>query len=415
MKFPPHIPRGPAIFFAGIVIVIALISGYEFLSAGSGTSSTNTTARGNFFSALFPFGNNNTVAPGTASGSETPPLTTATEGAVPLLRQVSPAPVAGAWFAGGPASTSPSSIRYMERESGHIYETPVDSLTQTRISNTTIPAVEELYALSDSNVLVRSLDENGAVQNFSGVVNAQASAQSFNTLPLRHFDRVAVGSENILTVTAANGGARVELSKADGTKLQTLFASPISSWVPLMGGTRTFLETAPTAAGQGYLYELKNGSLQKIAGGIFGFVASVSPSGRYVAYSGNTPNGFAFSVLDTKDGTTFDSPVHAFAPTCAWIPNKEPMLFCAVPQTPAPVAYPDDWLLGGASFSDDAWIISPAKNTAYFIGSLSNDTGTVDAERVSISGDGSYGLFMNKKDLSLWSLKIDDVIARVPH
>jgi len=183
--------------------------------------------------------------------------------------------------------------------------------------------------------------------------------------------------------------------------------------VPLIAGGHTFLETAPTSAAIGYLYELKNGSLSKVVGGLTGLVATVSPSGEYVAYSGDAAGGFALFILDTRTGATLSTPLSALALKCAWIPNHEPLLFCAIPANPPEGAYPDDWLLGNVSFSDSAWILNPQQSTSYSVGALTDSSGAgLDAENISVDPSGTYALFMNKKDLSLWSLWIGDVVAR---
>jgi hypothetical protein len=119
------------------------------------------------------------------------------------------------------------------------------------------------------------------------------------------------------------------------------------------------------------------------------------------------------TVVDTKTGKTFDAPLKAVAWKCAWVPNREPFMFCAVPTNVVSGAYPDDWLMGNVSFSDEAWIVNPVGNASFFIGALTDQNGSgIDAENVSVDPSGTYALFMNKKDLSLWSLRIGEVVAR---
>lgn len=412
MNFLQNIPRGLAVFLGGMVIVIIIVLGYQALfnrkTDGGSTSSNN-----GFFSSVFPFGNS---SPPGNTGSSTPgSLTQAPtqSGEVPLLRQVAPDPVSGAWFAPELPSGASPLIRYMDRATGHVEEVPADSFSGTRISNTTIPRAQEIYVATSSALIIRLMSDTGTVQNIFGILNATSSQQSIDTKPMRRFERIAVTTNGtkILTVTEGTNSSEVDLSNPDGSNLQTLLVSPILSWVPLTGGSRSFLETAPSASAIGYLYEIAGGALKKIAGGAAGFTALVSPSGRYVAYSTNT-SGFGFTVLDTTSGSTLPNPIGALALKCAWIPGKEPLLFCAVPKNPGPAAYPDDWLLGRVSFSDEAWILNPAKGTSYFIGALADKMGEVlDAEDISIDASGSYAIFINKKDLSLWSLRIADVVS----
>ena len=415
MKFFSNIPKGLIVFLGGIIVLIVLVLGYQALlgtgNAG-GASGGNTNS---LFSALFPFGS--PASPGNAASTtnDSSPLSQTQQGGVAILREVSATPVSGGWFAANPTSTSTPLIRYMDRETGHVTATPADSVAETRISNTTVPGMEELYPVSDLSLVLRSFS-GGKISNFVGTMNATSSEQSLALASLAPFDRIAADKNagTWLTVTEVNGGSRIDLYKDKaGGGAQTMFASPIASWVPLIAGGRAFLETAPTAGAAGYLYELKNGSLSKIVGGLPGLVATVSPSGRYAAYSSDTAGGFALFVLDTTTGATLSAPVPTLALKCAWIPNHEPLLFCAVPTDPPEGAYPDDWLLGNVSFSDNAWVVNPQKSIGYVVGTLTDQTGAgLDAENISVDSSGTYALFMNKKDLSLWSLWVGDVVTR---
>ncbi|MBV9349905.1 MAG: hypothetical protein JO026_04070, partial [Patescibacteria group bacterium] len=292
-----------------------------------------------------------------------------------------------------------------------------DSFTETRLSNTTLPGMEELYAIASSTILLRTLNDAKNVLNYVGTIHASSSEETLDIAPTRTFDSVTVTPSGALfTVAKTSSGSVAEISSKGGGRVATVFASPISSWVPLAGGTRLFVQSAPSAFAPGYLYEIKNAgagaTLSKVAQGRSGFVALPSPSGRYIATSQNLDTGFAFFVLDTKSGTWWSAPIHGSAYSCAWIENAEPLIFCAVPKDPPHGNYPDDWLMGNISFSDDAWILNPPLNTAYYIGSLYDSSGTIDAEHVAVDQTGSYALFTNKKDLSLWSLYIRDAVIR---
>lgn len=409
MDFLNKIPKGLVIFLLGILMVTVLAWGYATLSKNQ--TSAGLPSGTSFFNSLFPFGSA-VPAPAPVASSTGTAIPEHT-GGVPLLRHVATAPVSGAWFAAPAASSTAPLIRYMDRESGNIEETPADSFATTRISNTTFPGVEELYAAGDSSLIVRTLSDAGEVRNYFGAVHATSSLASTDFSALTAFNRVAVSGEKMFTLTETPNGSTATLENIDGTHAETLLSSAIASWVPLIAASHEFLETAPTAAAEGYLYDVSNGSLAKVAGGLTGFTAIVSPSARYVAYGGSARGVFSFAVLDTKTGTFYPNPLHAFPLKCAFIPNNEPLLFCAVPAAGVAAAYPDDWLLGNVSLSDEAWIVNPVKNTSYFIGALADENNAgIDAENVSVDPSGSYALFMNKKDLSPWSLSISDVAVR---
>ncbi|MBV9349842.1 MAG: hypothetical protein JO026_03755, partial [Patescibacteria group bacterium] len=140
------IPRG-LIVFLGVMLILTMIA-FAFRAISERVSTGSAPSGTHLFSALFPFGNPS-IPPQTASTSDT---TANLEGAkasggVPALRHVSQLPVSGGWFVPGKTATSAPLIRYMDRQSGHVEEVPADSFTETRLSNTTLPGMEELYAI----------------------------------------------------------------------------------------------------------------------------------------------------------------------------------------------------------------------------------------------------------------------------
>lgn len=412
MKLFRNIPKIILYIGAGLLLVLVLAAGYSLLSSkNTGSGGVPST---DFFSSLFPFGNGN--APARTGGGNT--VSTGGEGErmVPLLRKVSDRPTAGAWFSLGSATNTAPHIRFVERATGHVFETPADSYTETRVSNTTIPGIQDAVPVSDTTFLIRQLDLGDTIKNFFATLNATSSEQSVAVLPEKPYDRVALFADgtSMFTLTALPNGSRAEVSKPDGTLSKVVFTSPIRSWVPLTGGKRIFVETAPAAEALGFLYEIKSGTLQKMLGGILGMSATVSPSGRYVAYSTTVQGRFALFVFDTKTGNVFAAPIGTLTEKCAWIATREPLLFCTVPSVVPAGRYPDDWLLGQVSLSDEAWIIDSKNQTAYFVADMNKEAGApIDAEKVRVDNGGAYALFTNKNDLAVWELRIGGVLQKI--
>ncbi|MES2134735.1 MAG: hypothetical protein V4449_00640 [Patescibacteria group bacterium] len=391
------------LFLFGIV----LVSGYFFFTAQK-TPNGGTPAPRDFFSAFFPFGAG-TPATKTPEGSTEE---VSVQKVLTRLRQVSSRPTAGSWFASEASTTTPSHIRFMERATGHIFETPVDSYTEVRLSNTTIPLIQDLIAITDSTLLLRTLPDTETIVNAFAVLNATSSQQSVYTLPLKGFKRSAVAKSGLtmLTVSETSGGSHIELMQPDGAKPRTVLLSPIRSWVPLAGGERFFIASAPSSGISGFLYEIKtNGTLTKIIGDVPGLLALPSPGGRYVLYSSGVGIRTTLGMVDTKTGQTYASPLGTLATKCAWISEEAPLVFCGVsdPLMAGSIALPDDWLLGKIARNDSAWIIRPLESTAQSLGHLEEIAGTpVDLINPVISPDQKYVTFMNKNDLTLWSLDL---------
>lgn len=394
------------LLISGLVLLAGALFavGYFFMFQKTGSGAATTPK--DFFSAFFPFGTGGTATNKPANGGqeEAPQKVTA------RIRQVSTRPTAGAWFTS--ATSTPPHIRFMERATGHIFETPTDSYAEVRISNTTIPLTQELVAIDDIHVVMRTLLDTETISNTFGILNATTSIQSLNTSALKEFQRMAIAKNgsSMLTITEVAGGSQIELMQPDGTKPRTILLSPIRSWVPLAGGDRFFIQSAPSSGAAGFLYEIKsNGSLVKILSDISGLLAVPSPTGRYILYSGSSGVKVFLGMLDTKTGTNYTLPLKTLATKCAWISEDAPLVFCAIsdPVRAGTTILPDDWLLGKISLNDSVWLIRPVENSAHSLGYLQEIAGTpIDVLNPIISDGGGFVLFTNKNDLTLWSLDL---------
>ncbi len=365
-----------------------------------------TGERGGFFSSLFPF--SALIPDGTGSTEEEGGAVE--ERPVPDLRLVTNEPVSGAGFVADEDGTL--RVRYMERRSGHIFETTTGSFSTIRISNTTLPGVEEMRVLPGTAIVFRKLDDAESMQNFYATLATGTPEQSLSGRSLGSFDRIeTIGSEQALVVTKTTSGSVIDLlSLVDGRRLSVL-SSPISSWVPRVSDTGLYIETAPANSISGYLYSLAgNGTLTKVAGDAPGLVTLPSPSGRYILESTSLGAINSLSVFDTETRLSSQSNLWTLPEKCAWIGDSaaEQVVFCGVPFEKPDAIYPDDWLSGAVSFEDNAWLLAPSRGIVESFGILTVLAGRpIDIYRPVVSPDGNYALFLNKADLSLWLLKLD--------
>lgn len=396
-----------AIIFVGILSALIIIIGVAAAivqqpkggDAGGGAPT-------DFFSALFPFGGNDAARAPKQNANEPGADDTRP---VPQLRQVSAGPVAGATF------TDDNGIRFIEKETGHIFETQRDSLAVVRLSNTTIPGIYESLWVRDDAFVLRSLNANETIDNILGTLEGTSTKQRIQAIPLNEFTRIAQtpDGKSALAVTEVASGSRIEL--VDLTKKATprlLISSSIKSWVPKTGGTKLFLQTAASEAAVGFLYEIEGQTLTRVAGEQAGFLAVVSPTGRYVLYSSTLGGSIRLSLLDRNNETTYDVPVATLATKCSWFENNEPLLFCGAPRNDTNASL-DAWLMGASSYEDTAWVIDPVEGIAAFVLDLIDGNGAgIDVIRPTTSKDGAYALFTNKNDESLWSLLISEELIR---
>jgi len=390
-----------AIIFVGVLSALILIIGAvaAFVQVPPSGDTGGAGTQTDFFSALFPFGGNAVRAP------SVPATETGTNDSrpVPQLREVSAGPVAGATFSGE------NDIRFIEKETGHVFETKLDSLAVSRLSNTTVQDIYESLWIKDDAFILRFLSPNEVITNALGALNGTSTDQTVTASALNGFTRIAItpNGKSALTVTEVAGGSRIELiDMTKKTVPRLLLSSPIKSWVPRTGGTGLFLQTAASGASRGFLYEIEGQTLKKVVGGQTGLLATVSPTGRYVLFSSKTGSAIRLSLLDRNKGVTYEVPVATLATKCAWFENNEPILFCGAPRnTVSPTL--DTWLMGAFSFEDSAWLIDPVEGIASFVLDLTDSSGNgIDLINPTTGKDGAYALFMNKNDESLWSLLI---------
>lgn len=396
------------LILGAVALVVLLLVGFFLFFQNSGEPSEDAAGQGGgFFASLFPF--NFGGGGGAPTGSENGEIPIVDERPIPRLRQVSPEPVGGGFlFTSDRASTT---IRYVERATGHVYETAADSLTARRISNTTIPGVFETFWENENNLIIRYLTENLDIETFAITLAEAEQEQTVNGVFVPSWDRAALDPERetLFTVTRAQAGSSASLLRSDGSNPRIVLASPISSWVPLQSRNDLFLQTAPASKVPGYLFRVSNQNLVRVLGPANGLMALVSPSGRYILSSANTERGIELSVFDTSSNEAQTLPLATLAPKCAFVSETPVQIFCGVPSEFPEGEYPTDWLLGRTAVSDDLWLISLPDGAATFLAAPSEDYDvSLDIEHVVVDEEGSYAGFTNKNDLTFWVFRVAD-------
>ena len=118
------------------------------------------------------------------------------------------------------------------------------------------------------------------------------------------------------------------------------------------------------------------------------------------------------SLLDRTEDKTYAVPLSTVADKCAWFAESEPLLFCGVPQQ-GDLEDIDAWLMGRAVSQDTAWIVEPVRGESFFVRELTDEKGSgIDVLNPATNADGTHVFFLNKTNASLWSLRVDDALAR---
>lgn len=341
---------------------------------------------------------------------------------LPRLRQVANFPVAGASFLEN--ESGETSIRFIARENGHIFEIGVDSTTQTRISNTTILRIWDTKWLSGGDAFVaRFLDEESSeVESFYAEIKESETGSEGEVdgafLPKNIEELTLSDEDRIFYLTPSGDGSVGITADANGDNKVQVFNSSLSEWnIDWRTGNKIALTTKASSNIPGYLYFLdtlpagrqgKTEKLEKILSEKRGLTTLINSDATRVLFTQNEGNRLLLSVLDVKSDETTDLPVWTLAEKCVWSELNENIIYCGVPNIIPRGDDLDLWYQGLVSFSDSVWMIDTETQTANI---LANPTDIADREidliKPTLSADEDYLIFTNKKDSTLWSLRLE--------
>jgi hypothetical protein len=422
--------RNLTIVFIILVIILAGMGYWYFFMGGdkiiTGETNDDSTSQG-----FQPFGRDITPPTSTTTNNQNndnvfPVSTSTTKVKIPVLRLLSETPVGGY----GASTTATSTVfRWIDRGRGNIYEAKNTDLDVITLSNTIIPMVYDsawnrnltafigmLYdketssapaifaELKNRNITVSSTtNQNGSITPFElKGKNLPENTIAFTVSPKK---------DRIFIVVKESGKGIGYISGFNGSNATKIFETPITQLNVEWPEENTIaITTKANSSLPGYLYFVnpKNGSWKKVAGPIFGMSTKTSNDAKRVFISGTASNGGLSSyILNTTTGESKDSVIRTLAEKCAWGNFDKEMLYCAVPSTINNSDYPDEWYKGTVSFVDRIWQINTDTEEVNMVSQIINQSDRViDAIDLSTDEKDNYLLFVNKNDLSLWSLEL---------
>jgi hypothetical protein len=332
------------------------------------------------------------------------------------LRKISDAPVSGAKIF---VTGSTTVIRFLEKATGHVYETEIDTNLIRRITNTTIPKIEEAVWTRDPDTLILRYEKDGLIESF--YANISKGSSTSTTSELSTLEGVFL-PQNILELSMSEGGdriaylvsgnpSRILISRPDGGNPSLVWTTPIQGWRISWASESTLsVATKASNTSSGFLYLLgMNGDLEKVLGNFNGLTGLVNPTHTRVVYSEFLSGGLNFFNLNRESGLRNEMPFQILPEKCVWSRNNSEVLFCSVPSNPLVGDYPDIWYKGLTSFSDKIWSYSFETGETKLLADLETLSGEkIDAIDLELSSDESLLLFRNKKDFTLWTLELTD-------
>lgn len=402
--------------YAGIAAIVFLLIGltgwYFFLRGETGNIEALDAARG-FDIAVPSFtGSRSSTSENIAGGVGTETLlTTPQEGKPPRLWRVSTSPIAGMNFL-----TGTSTLRYVERSTGHVYDVYPGSGTIARKTNTLLPKVYDAGIFGDGSFAMRMLHESGARLTLMGELGT-TTEDNFSTLESTNLGEnvisIAASSERpdaVLVASGANGGEVVRARV--GSAPQRLVSLSLSSLKPLLlADGRVFLAERPASGITGSAFEVVSGALTPVLRNLPGLAVLPRPFSGALLYSTDDGSRLRLFVRAAAEASVSELSLATTADKCVWgraTGTTTPLVaYCAAPQSPVPPFFTDFWLRGSVHTMDAWFTIDPAaaKTDAFF---TPESSVAIDVERPVMDASGEYIAFMNARDKSLWILRIKE-------
>jgi hypothetical protein len=361
---------------------------------------------------------------------------------IPRVRQLSQVPVAGAVAFERPTGSSETFIseagveesraftlttfRYIERATGHLYEARENSLTQTRLSNTTIPKINHAkFSPNGENVLVQYVaSDNETVETLSARVTRKSttSAETFQLIADGYALEGVYLPQNVVSAdigetgisyvlkNSAGGSSVIFADLRDQTK-RILHESPFSEWMIQRANNSVMTLTTKADSrlpGFAYLLTTVTGAVPtKLIGDTTGLTTLINPSNSWIIYSlarGSELDTYAYNI---KTSQTTRLGVKTLPEKCVFSRQDENLLFCGATDQPERVTYPETWYQGLSTFNDNLWKINlDTEEYEALLIDREEVPQSFDITKIVVSPRDEFVLFVNKKDLTLWSVDI---------
>ncbi|MDQ3076613.1 MAG: hypothetical protein M3Q63_00950 [bacterium] len=399
------------LIIAIIFFVIALLVGSYFLFFNRSSPEAENS------DSEFPFGGLSGDNPLTNSPEISSTDTSLGENIIPVtpLMNLSRLPIAGTHVSKVSTSTL---VRYNIRASGHTYEVNLNAGTTSKLTNTTIPRIQESFWLSNgTRTLLRYVNETGdGITTYNAEITKKLLASPTEVGELtgkfmtENITNLAVSpdSKRFFFITESEMGAQGYVTDAVNDTQTQIFSFPVSEWITQWPTQDTItVTTKPSSRIDGYVYSLntKTRVFKKMLGGVLGLTTLTNPTAEYIAYADNQLN---LSIFDVKSQTSSPTNVKTLPEKCVWSKKDTTILYCAVSTKAVYGTLPDSWYQGKVTFQDEFYKID-TKNKQFDAVSLLEKTHNQKMDIINpiLSAQDDYIIFTNRNNGTLWSLEIN--------
>lgn len=324
--------------------------------------------------------------------------------------------------------------RFVNRSNGNIIEARSKNLSRTRITNTTIPKVYNTDFINKDNIIFQYLEDDSEQIKTSLIklISDEETEESTSTTTEEvaneqnnKFKEVnnTFLSDNIRNVlTADNGLVLYFVKNANDFLNGYVFDAEVPEISPNLvveseitevnpswrGDNNIFLGTKPSLNGDNFLFRhnTDTGGRTKILDSGPGFSYLPDRNLEYVLFSEENNIGFITYAHEIESGQQYAINLNTLpGDKCVWSRENDYVVYCATPNESIDSDDLISWYRGEVSFNDLLYRTNIITGTQELIGGFD---GEFDVIKPALSEDDEYFVFVNKKDLSLWSLKLSD-------
>lgn len=357
-----------------------------------------------------PANSDNTDGTGTSTITNTPVK-------IPTLRLLSNTPVGGY---GASTTGATTTVRWIDRGRGNVYEANYSSLYVTTLSNTLLPRTYTSVWNKNLTAFIGSLLEDGSMIPTTVYAELRPRVATSSTpyelkgknMPSSIVSyAVSPKKDRVFLFSIENGRGIGYVAPMNGGNAKEIFNTPVTQVnVDWPENNTIAITTKGSAAQVGFLYFVNpdTGVWREIIGPLPGLSTKVSHDAKHILISatGNN-NNVLTSIYDTVKKSGTDAVIRTIADKCSWGNFYKDMVYCAVPAQPVAGVYPDDWYKGTLSTVDKIWQVNSSTNEVHLVSSIVDQSDRViDAFNLGLDDKDNYLFFMNKNDLSLWSLDL---------
>jgi hypothetical protein len=332
----------------------------------------------------------------------------------PTLRLVYDTPVAGGVTFN---KNGKDYTRFIERGKGNVYETEAKNIRPQRLTNNTIPQIYNAYwSKNGEQVVGQYLRNEEEIQTFVGTIKSKSQgegelqtqfiAQNVSSIALSPTDN------QIVYLSVNDAGSKIIRSNLSLSSKVEIFNSPLKDWLIDYPSTSNVSVTSKTSSKNEGLIQTVNsatGDEKVLLSKKKGLTTLLNNSGDKLMFSESFGREFSTFILNTITQSKTSARLQTLPEKCVWSLNNKNVIFCAVPEEIIDGEYPEDWYLGLKSFKDEMWKTNVETGETVYLSNLSNGAGEdIDAYKISLSQNEKFITFLNKNNLKLYTLQIEE-------